>query len=226
MIFEILKNPIYTYLFVLTLVIFLVIFIWRKLTILESNFYILEKRVNIIKENNRLSNNVKTSGGSSMSCDLSSKEKCVFSNMTEKSIERSNMVMNEIFGNTERNCNKEDVTITFDTSKIIDDMDITKIIDDVEENYDVDEEDNVKNNEEKDIMIKPIIEDQVLYNKKEENCDFENTSNTSEFIFNADEKYTQKKLSKLNLDKLKVICEKMNISTEGTKSQLISRILE
>ena len=56
--------------------------------------------------------------------------------------------------------------------------------------------------------------------------DFENTSNTSEFVFNADEKYTQKKLSKLNMDKLKTICEKMNLSTEGNKNQLITRILE
>jgi len=28
------------------------------------------------------------------------------------------------------------------------------------------------------------------------------------------------------MDKLKTICEKMNISTEGTKNQLITRILD
>ena len=146
--------------------------------------------------------------------------------MTDKKLERSNMVMNEIFGNftnvcnTDKKCNKEDVTITFDTEQIIDELDITKIIDDV------DVSDNVNNVDEQDSMKKPIIEDHIIsYDTKEEN-DFENTSNTSEFVFNADEKYTQKKLSKLNMDKLKTICEKMNLSTEGNKNQLITRILE
>ena len=196
MIFEILKNPIYTYLFILTLVIFLVIFIWRKLTILESNFYILEKRVNLMKE---------SSGNNHM---VGGKEKVateIFSNMTDKKLERSNIVMNEIFGNMSRKCNKEDVKITFDTVE----DDIADITDEI---------------------VEEIVEDfpsiPITYDTKDENCEFENTSNASEFIFNADEKYTQKKLSKLNMDKLKTICEKMNISTDGNKSQLIARILE
>lgn len=213
MIFEILKNPMYSYLFVLTLVIFLVIFLWRKLTILESNFYILEKRVNLMKESKYMSKNTKDVA---IPTDASSLEegfkRAIFENMTDKKIERSNIVMNEIFGNNifsnDKNCHKEDVTITFDTDKddkVLDD----KVLDD------------------KDDSIDPIIDEHIIsYDTKEENNDFENTSNASEFVFNVDEKYTQKKLLKLNIDKLKVICEKMNISTEGTKNQLITRILE
>ena len=205
MIFEILKNPMYSYLFVLTLVIFLVIFLWRKLTILESNFYILEKRVNLMKESKYMSKNTKDAA---IPTDTASLEegfkRAIFENMTDKKIERSNIVMNEIFGNnifsTDKNCHKEDVTITFDTSK--DDKEIVDTID-------------------------PIIDEHIIsYDTKEENNDFENTSNASEFVFNVDEKYTQKKLLKLNMDKLKTICEKMNISSEGTKNQLITRILE
>lgn len=217
MIFEILKNPMYSYLFILTLVIFLVIFLWRKLTILESNFYILEKRVNLIKESKYQSKNVGDAAGF---VDVK-KPRTVFENMTDKKLERSNMVMNEIFGNygnLNNSCIKEDVTITFDTEKIIDELDITKIMD-------VDEADNVNVTEE--LHTEPVInEPTISYDIKEENTDFENTSNASEFVFNADEKYTQKKLSKLNMDKLKTICEKMNISTEGNKNQLITRILE
>ena len=37
--------------------------------------------------------------------------------------------------------------------------------------------------------------------------------------------YTKSKLLKLNLDKLKEICEKDNLSTEGTKGIIIDRIL-
>ena len=221
MIFEILKNPTYTFLFVLTLVIFLVMFLWRKVTILESNFYILEKRVNLMKDTKYVVN----PPNNSKNGDIKN-TKAIFENMTDKKLERSNMVMNEIFGNftnacnTDKKCDKEDVTITFDTEQIIDELDITKIIDDV------DVSDNVNNIDEQDSMKKPIIEDHIIsYDTKEEN-DFENTSNTSEFVFNADEKYTQKKLSKLNMDKLKTICEKMNLSTEGNKNQLITRILE
>jgi hypothetical protein len=37
---------------------------------------------------------------------------------------------------------------------------------------------------------------------------------------------TKKKLQKLNLDKLKEKCEELNISTEGTKANLVDRIIE
>ena len=37
--------------------------------------------------------------------------------------------------------------------------------------------------------------------------------------------YNRKKLSKMNLDKLKEICVSMNLSSEGTKNQLIDRIV-
>ena len=37
---------------------------------------------------------------------------------------------------------------------------------------------------------------------------------------------TKKKLSKLNLDKLKEKCIELELNTEGTKAQLIDRILE
>lgn len=37
---------------------------------------------------------------------------------------------------------------------------------------------------------------------------------------------TKKKLQKLNLDKLKEKCEELELSSEGTKAQLIDRILE
>ena len=43
---------------------FLIMFLWRKLTILEGNYFLLEKRVNIIKKEDRteqLSKNLENS---------------------------------------------------------------------------------------------------------------------------------------------------------------------
>lgn len=224
MIFEILKNPIYTYLFILTLVIFLVIFIWRKLTILESNFYILEKRVNLMKDSSRQNNNI-TPGNISQKLPESSNE--IFTNITEKKLERSNIVMNEIFGNAPKKCKKEDVKITFNNPEANisqeDESDIPEILID---NITFDNTSQQKDNEPQIVELNQNTDISVNYDDIQENTEFENTSNASEFIFNSEEKYTQKKLSKLNMEKLKSICEKMNISSEGNKNQLISRILE
>ena len=224
MIFEILKNPIYTYLFILTLVIFLVLFIWRKLTILESNFYILEKRVNLMKDSSRQNNNI-TPGDISQKLPVSSNE--IFTNITEKKLERSNIVMNEIFGNAPKKCKKEDVKITFNNPEANisqeDESDIPEILID---NISFEDTSQKKDNEPQIVELNQNTDISVNYDDIQENTEFENTSNTSEFIFNSEEKYTQKKLSKLNMEKLKSICEKMNISSEGNKNQLISRILE
>jgi len=224
MIFEILKNPIYTYLFILTLVIFLVIFIWRKLTILESNFYILEKRVNLMKDSSRQNNNI-TPGNNSQKQPVSSNE--IFTNITEKNLERSNIVMNEIFGNAPKKCKKEDVKITFNSPEVNtcqeDETDIPEILID---NITFDNTSQENSNEPQIVELNQNIDVSVNFDDIQENTEFENTSNASEFIFNSEEKYTQKKLSKLNMEKLKSICEKMNISSEGNKNQLISRILE
>ena len=42
----------------------------------------------------------------------------------------------------------------------------------------------------------------------------------------SENNFTKKKLQKLNLDKLKDKCEELNISHDGTKSQIIDRIME
>lgn len=66
----------------------------------------------------------------------------------------------------------------------------------------------------------PEKEQEVIFDLKKEviNDDKESviSSNT----------LTKKKLLKLNLDKLKEKCEQLELSTDGTKAQLIDRILE
>jgi hypothetical protein len=51
--YEFLFDQTYINLFVLALLLFLVMFLWRKVTIIEGNYFLLEKRVNIIKKEGR-----------------------------------------------------------------------------------------------------------------------------------------------------------------------------
>ena len=67
----------YINLFVLIVIVFLVMFLWRKVIILEGNFFILEKRVNLIKKDSR-------------------------EDSISKSIEKSDIIMNEIFKDSSR----------------------------------------------------------------------------------------------------------------------------
>jgi len=67
----------YINLFVLIVIVFLVMFLWRKVIILEGNFFILEKRVNLIKKDSR-------------------------EDSISKSLEKSDIIMNEIFKDSSR----------------------------------------------------------------------------------------------------------------------------
>ena len=62
----------YINLFILVIIVSIVMFLWRKLIILEGNFYVLEKRVNLIKKDAR--------------------EESI-----SRNIEKSDIIMNEIF---------------------------------------------------------------------------------------------------------------------------------
>jgi hypothetical protein len=200
--YSFLFDPTYMTLILMALLIFLVLFLWRKLTILEGNFYILEKRVNLMKKDSR-------------------------ENKIAKSIERSNIVMNEIFGDACKSggdlggCvfpvasmdetqhvpndttaqDDENVKITFTN-----DLDLDKKIEEAMDPVDIINALDVRtSNEAKDV---------------------DNVSVASDITFNTDEKYSQKKLSKMNLDRLKDVCSQLNLNSDGTKAQLITRILE
>jgi len=62
----------YINLLILIMIVFLVMFLWRKIIILEGNFFILEKRVNLIKKDIR-------------------------EDSISKNIEKSDIIMNEVF---------------------------------------------------------------------------------------------------------------------------------
>lgn len=80
--YDFLFDQTYINLFVLALLLFLVMFLWRKVTIIEGNYFLLEKRVNIIKKEGR-------------------------EDLLTKNMEKSHAVMNEIFRDsvTTKPCN-------------------------------------------------------------------------------------------------------------------------
>ena len=72
--YSFLFNQTYISIFVIALLVFLIMFLWRKLTILEGNYFLLEKRVNIMKKEDR-------------------------TEQLSKNLEKSDAVMKEVFKN-------------------------------------------------------------------------------------------------------------------------------
>ena len=72
--YSFLFNQTYLAIFAISILVFLLMFLWRKLTILEGNYYLLEKRVNIIKKEER-------------------------NEQLSKNIEKADVIMNEVFKN-------------------------------------------------------------------------------------------------------------------------------
>ena len=281
----------YINLFILVIIVSIVMFLWRKLIILEGNFFVLEKRVNLIKKDAR-------------------------EDSIAKNIEKSDIIMNEIFkdfspsnackqsacfsstgGDTSGKCdinscdplsnsqknNPNNITIDENMVQFIsanspkpldilsDDIDIITFANSGNlsiANADCDDDDDVI---EIDRMVDTIISSSEKYEKKGhvsqsgaaevyeaaeaaeaveaveavkiteaveaaesieygEHNDNDNMSVSSEITFTSDEKKSEKtlmkKYSKMPLDKLKEVCNSININSDGTRNQLIARIID
>jgi hypothetical protein len=224
-------------------------FLWRKLIILEGNFFILEKRVNLIKKDAR-------------------------EDSISKNMEKSDIIMNEIFkdfspSNACKNfeCpissftkihsenHSDNLTINEDmvkyisaqtpanlkgADKIQDDV-INRISPDVDiitfnkggDAGDAEADDaDAGDTGDLDKIVDTIINSSEDYEEKvfAEEEEKDNASVCSEITFTSDDKKSEKtllnKYSKLSLDKLKDICSSYNINSEGTRKQLITRIIE
>lgn len=248
----------YINLMILIMIVFLVMFLWRKIIILEGNFFILEKRVNLIKKDIR-------------------------EDSISKNIEKSDIIMNEIFkdycpinacknfdcfpsvggngGNGDEGDDKcaksaNNISITEDVVQYIsqqvpinlgdmkethDDIDVITFINQDAVVINADKADKADEADEVDIdkMVNSIISSSEDYDAKivteQKACnddinDADNMSVTSDITFTSDDKKNEKtfirKYSKMSLEKLKEFCSLNNINAEGTKNQLITRIME
>ena len=253
----------YINLLILIIIVFLVMFLWRKVIILEGNFFVLEKRVNLIKKDVR-------------------------EDSITKNIEKSDIIMNEIFKdyspinackqsvcfpskggfkNDSENSddagdkcqifsksNSDNISINEDMAQYISAIPLEELKYMTKKNHDIDviTFTNGNNDTENDInkMIDTIIISSDDVNKASDTSDDydtkiiagnidmndetddlehnepDNNSVTSEITFTSDDKTLVKKYSKMPLDKLKEICSSNNISSDGTKKQLMTRIIE
>ena len=227
--YSFLFNQTYISIFVIALLVFLLMFLWRKLTILEGNYFLLEKRVNIIKKEDR-------------------------SEQLSKNLEKSDAIMKEVFKNNIKRSNCDNNDTVCNIPKNTDEEDY--IMDDIENNIDitiidVSEDEPIKvgkgdecdecddDNESGDGEEGEEGEEEELVShienitKTNESSNIEladnndNLSITSEITFNnEDDKILSKKYKAMNLEKLREECKIYSLNSEGTKSVLISRIID
>ena len=244
----------YINLLILIIIVFLVMFLWRKVIILEGNFFVLEKRVNLIKKDVRedtITKNIEKSdiimneifkdycpinackqsvcfpskGGDANCVSENSDDvgdKChIFSKNSNDNISINEDMAQYISAISHDNLKKDPDIITFtNVSNVSNDTetDIIKISDTIitsDEDYET-----------------KIITGDIDLNEIED-IDLnepDNISVTSEITFTSDDKKYDKllvkKYSKMPLDKLKEICKTTNISSDGTKKQIMARIIE
>lgn len=245
----------YVNLFILISIVVLVMFLWRKLIILEGNFFILEKRVNLIKKDARedsISRNIEKSdvimneifkdfspsnACKNFECPLSAITKIHSENLTD------NLTINEDMvkyisaqipanlkgaGKIHLDVSNSDVdVITFNKGANADTEAVgadTCVADDTGDDVEIDKIVDTIISSSEDYEAKVLEEDTNEANEQD------NASVCSEITFTSDDKKSEKtllnKYSKMSLDKLKEICGLNNINVEGTRKQLITRIIE
>lgn len=231
--YSFLFNQTYITIFVLALLLFFIMYLWRKITILEGNYYLLEKRVNIIKKDSR-------------------------SELLSKNLEQSDAIMKEVFENDlksgcddmENLCNIspemfQEYDIDIDNEKNIDsdiinieELNVVPEVDiEVLERKDS-EVVQVKNESSDELELITHIENITSSNNETaETGEYQDTTDTtdttdaasiaSEITFNNDEdKVLSKKYKAMNLEKLREECKNNSLSSEGTKSILVTRIID
>ena len=239
----------YINLMILIMIVFLVMFLWRKIIILEGNFFILEKRVNLIKRDVRedsfsknfeksetIMNEIFKDYCPANACKSSGYFPSVDDNECIKStkITSNNLHINEdmvkyissqtpddINDNTEKNQEIEEITFT-NKAKVVDAVDAVDAVDDIDKMV------NSIISSSEEYEGKVTTEQTGLIDKGDHELD--NISITSDITFTSDDKKNEgalhKKYSKMSLDKLKELCNTNDINIDGTKNQLIARLIE
>jgi len=239
----------YINLMILIMIVFLVMFLWRKIIILEGNFFILEKRVNLIKRDVREDSFSKNFEKSETIMNEIFKDYCP-ANACKSSGCFPSVDDNEFIKSTKINSNNLHVNedmVKYISSQTPDDInDTTKKIQEIEEitftnkAKVVDDVDTFDAVDDIDKMVNSIISSSEEYEGKvtteqtglidKGDHELDNISITSDITFTSDDKKNDgalhKKYSKMSLDKLKELCNANDINIDGTKNQLIARLIE
>ena len=269
----------YINLFILVIIVSIVMFLWRKLIILEGNFFVLEKRVNLIKKDARedsISRNIEksdiimneifkdfcpmnackqsvcfssTGGDASGTCDANScdplsnsqKNKPYNISLDENMVQFvSTKPSKQLDSGDGDDCGDGDDIISFANGGNVsintladhedagdtdtDAIDIDKMVDTI-----ISSSEKYENKVHGEPNYIGGIAGAVDADASEQN-DNDNMSISSEITFTSDDKKNDKtlmkKYSKMSLDKLKEVCTTLNINSDGTRNQLITRIME
>jgi hypothetical protein len=118
------------------------------------------------------------------------------------------IIMNEVFNNeNKKNCSNGKCKVVVEPE--INEIDLDAIMKTEVINT---QETSVKTSDEQSTVIFDLKKEVVM--------------NDAESVVSGGGQLTKKRLLKLNLDKLKEKCVELNLSTDGTKAQLIERICE
>lgn len=251
--YSFLFDQTYINLLILVIIVSLVMFLWRKLIILEGNFFVLEKRVNLIKKDARedsISRNIEKSDvimneifndyypsnackqskcGGGMSVCVPSDNNPDDENMVQFAdvitfANGGNIVLHSATdgaeGDAEATEADEAVCVSFTAAKTAN----------ADADGDADGDADATDAIEIDRMVDTIISSSEEYEKKfreDADGDADTMSVSSEITFTSDEKKNEKKkYAKMSLDKLKDLCNQGNLNNDGTRNQLITRIIE
>ena len=264
----------YINLFILVIIVSIVMFLWRKLIILEGNFFVLEKRVNLIKRDTREDCIAKNIGKADIImneifkdfapsnackqsvCGTADDDVCYPQNGGTGDISIDENMVQFISKKSARplekvrsglgDCDGGEAIITFANGGNIDiDVSGADAADyaDADDAADIDKmvalatlETTIGSGEEYENRAHIELIDAVDAADAADAADADlaadadNMSVCSEITFTTDdkkgEKTLMKKYSKMSLDKLKEVCGSFNINSEGTRNQLIARIIE
>ena len=253
--YGVLFDQTYITMAVFGLLIFLIMFLWRKITIIEGGLFILEKRVDVIKKTDRLEtinknmesadavmNEIFRDSTNNNFCNNISSDKCNIDNKLQKN-------KKDTLDIREQHFNESDSVINFvnilnnkgiEIKKDEDEKDqiSTYLGEIMSENYDkfeiteVKNTDNVINLSHKDIQnniedIGDIVVSGNYTDTIDTNDNNDNISVSSDITFGNDiDNNLKKKYKNMNVEKLREECKEKSLNTEGTKATLISRILE
>lgn len=199
----------YIYVFIVTLFILLGLHFWRKLHNMKSHCKIMENKLKTLKREN------------------SELQKALMEDSMEKTtMSEADIAMNQIF-----NVETKDIPQMMQSDVFVCSEGKCEVreVPDVREVREVDEypsytgeSETVVENTIEEIIDDVVMSDEIPVVKHEEVvADIENESVVSE----PSNVYNRKKLSKLNMEKLKEIAISMNLPTDGTKNTIIDRIL-
>jgi len=234
---------------IFSILLFLIMFLWRKLTILEGNFFLLEKRVNIIKKGERTELLAKNWNNYDKTMNEIFKDSVVKddTNIAVKCCDTDNNVSDKSYkgGNDTDKCHYEE-NDTYDKSyrgDICNTIPLKKEIVNTKKTtieIPVEVQDYVNIEDDSTVTHITLSDNKSFYdvgdyNEEEtvssnvvEHIDIaDNISVSSDITFNNEgDKSSIKRYKNMNLDKLREECADKMLNTEGTKAQLLTRILE